>query len=179
MALFFGKTPYFTYLVVKSDILDMSKTAKNPFLFSPIHTIKIREEYQTVSTSSGRVVETTIREYEVDQHQSVSLYKIDEIINAHRLLTKAGMHLFLYIIGNIVRKEKDIIELTHDEHSMEISRRTYFRAIEELLEHSFIARKTNGVYWINPHIFFSGRRPKALIEKYGESVTEIKTVINR
>lgn len=145
-------------------------TIKNPFLYTPISTFILREESKVVTyTKSGKTTAYQTLEIELDRDESVKLFKIAEIRELHKLLSKSGMELFLYILGNSMRKNSDTIKLSHrDDHEMPST--SYNRAVKSLVENNLICKKEIGVYWINPHLFYSGSRVKALKEKYGADV---------
>lgn len=143
---------------------------KNPFLFTPVTTFILKEKYKTISVQSGVTTSYTVQETELDRDESVKLFKLAEIRQLHKLLSKPGMELFLFVLGNSVRKNKDFISLSpRDDHDM--SSASYHRGVESLITNSLLAKRKNGEYWINPHLFFPGSRVKALKELYGDEAT--------
>lgn len=148
-----------------------TKYEVSPFIDSL--TVKTRGRKVTVArgstlvdTNTGEIEGVTeiAQIVEVDEGQFVKLFTKDLAIWFE--LNKVGMRVFGALL-TVVQKSsigRDLIYFDHDSESakdFKISKASFYRGIEELLEKGFIARhKSAGWYFTNPAMFFNGNRAR-------------------
>jgi hypothetical protein len=165
----------------KTEIIDLTKPSGgmrkatkyeiNPFIDSL--TVKTRGRKVTVARGSTLVdmntgeiegVTEIAQIVEVDEGQFVKLFTKDLAIWFD--LNKAGMRVFgaLLTVVQTSAIGRDLVYFDHASDSakdFKISKTTFYRGIEELLEKGFIARhKSVGWYFTNPAMFFNGNRAR-------------------
>lgn len=165
----------------KTAVIDLIKTSGgmrkatkyevNPFIDSL--TVKTRGRKVTVARGSTLVDMSTgaidgvteiAQIVEVDEGQFVKLFTKDLAIWFD--LNKAGMRVFgaLLTVVQTSAIGRDLVYFDHASESAQdfkISKTTFYRGIEELLEKGFIARhKSVGWYFTNPSMFFNGNRAR-------------------
>lgn len=142
---------------------------QNPFLCSPRTKVKnkiigINRGISAVSNDTGEIVGGSylfsVEEY--DEEEYVKIYPTE--IFRWLGLGKNTQKVFGAIL-KIVSKEainKDFIFLNHQrviEQSGKISEPSFYKGINQLVEEGLIAKAvSNGLYWINPAVFFNGDR---------------------
>jgi hypothetical protein len=104
-----------------------------------------------------------ITEEEVDNEKFVKIYL--DGIKQHGQLTKAGLTIFEFVynqISGLQGKDRDTIMLNHyiaHKWKSDLSRATYYRGMNELLERGFLFRSPAAdVYFINVRFLFNGDR---------------------
>jgi hypothetical protein len=148
-----------------------TKYEVNPFIDSL--TIKTRGRKVTVARGSTLIdmntgeiegVTEIAQIVEVDEGQFVKLFTKDLAIWFD--LNKAGMRVFGALL-TVVQNSAIGRDLVYFDHSSEIakefkiSKTTFYRGLDELLEKGFIARhKSPGWYFTNPAMFFNGNRAR-------------------
>ena len=165
----------------KNEIIDLSKPSGgmrkatkyevNPFIDSL--TIKTRGRKVTVARGSTLVdmntgqiegVTEIAQIVEVDEGQFVKLFTKDLAIWFD--LNKAGMRVFGVLLTVVQNSAigRDLVYFDHGSEiakAFKITKTTFYRGIEELLEKGFIARhKSVGWYFTNPAMFFNGNRAR-------------------
>ena len=165
----------------KNEIIDLSKPSGgmrkatkyevNPFIDSL--TIKTRGRKVTVARGSTLVdmntgqiegVTEIAQIVEVDEGQFVRLFTKDLAIWFD--LNKAGMRVFGVLLTVVQNSAigRDLVYFDHGSEiakAFKITKTTFYRGIEELLEKGFIARhKSVGWYFTNPAMFFNGNRAR-------------------
>lgn len=105
---------------------------------------------------------------EVDKAEFVKLFTRDLAIWFD--LKRAGLRCFGALLS-IVQQEAVGRDLVYFDHASKfvkpfgLSKQTFYRGIEELIEKKFIARhKSVGWYFINPSLFFNGNRARFVKE---------------
>ena len=121
---------------------------------------------------------------EVDKEEFVKLFTRDLAIWFD--LKRAGLRCFGALLS-IVQQEvgRDLVYFDHASKLVKpfgMSKQTFYRGIEELIEKKFIARhKSVGWYFINPSLFFNGNRARFVkeyrtvgeLEKIGKLISKI------
>lgn len=159
----------------KTGIRNATRYEENPFLDRL--TIKTRGKKVTVARGA-RLVDTDTGEIEgiteiaqvieVEQEEFIKLYTRDLAIWFD--LKKTGLRVFgalmLVIQENAIGR--DLVYFDHtgkNSRAFGLSKNTFYRGVEELLEKGFIARhKSAGWYFINPTMFFNGDRARFVKE---------------
>lgn len=152
----------FVYLQITKRFSQMI----NPFLANSEFNLKVvdvyHRRYKTIKEYS--IVEETTKNI-VEKQEFINLYKIGncDVYTSFlfNVLNSQGRDLFLYILANIGRG-KDQIKLDYSllQVKMNISKNTYYKAVNNLKDNSVIASYRKGIYWINPYFFFRGDRIK-------------------
>lgn len=165
----------------KTEVIDLTKPSGgmrkatkyevNPFIESL--TVKTRGRKVTVARGSTLVdmntgeiegVTEIAQIVEVDEGQFIKLFTKDLAIWFD--LNKAGMRVFGALLTVVQNSAigRDLVYFDHGSESAEafkISKTTFYRGVEELLEKGFIARhKSVGWYFTNPAMFFNGNRAR-------------------
>jgi|GEM_PF-859031 len=186
-------------MIVSKNVerMDFSKIIKkgerfkvNPF----IENVKVLTKNKKITVAKGRaIVDLNSGEIEgwtevsqvveVDKGQFIKLFTNDLAIWFE--LNKPGIRVFGALLV-VVQNEaigKDIVFFDFKNtilKEFKISKSTFYRGIEELLEKKFIARHiSSGWFFINPLIFFNGNRAKfirdyKLKDDYWNSLNEEK-----
>lgn len=150
-----------------TTFIPQSKTRfqQNPFICAP----QTRAKDVLVGTSSHALVDVDSGEIqggtyifktqEVDKESFVKLYTAE--LYRWLDLSKSGQKLFNKIL-QIVSKEainKDFIQLSFENCSDIMSKKTFYKSTAELIQIGIIAKGNYDTsYWINPAIFFNGNR---------------------
>ena len=160
------------------EILTKPKQKKyevNPFVDQMV--IKTRGKKMTVARGSTLVDMTTgeiegvteiAQIVEVDEGQFIKLFTKDLAFWFE--LSKGGMRVFGALLTAVQTSAigRDIVFLDVRHESLKtfgISRATFYRGIDELLEKGFIAKHlSSGWYFINPSMFFNGNRARFVRE---------------
>lgn len=111
---------------------------------------------------------------DVDDGQFVKLFTNDLAVFFD--LSKPAIRVFAALLKAVQERAigKDMIFFTHEDpyaREMNVSKYPFYRGINELIEKKFIARhKSDGLYFINPALFFNGDRARFVREyrKVGE-----------
>jgi hypothetical protein len=112
---------------------------------------------------------------EVDEGQFVKLFTKD--LSIWFDLNKSAMRVFGALLAT-VQKEigRDLVFFDHtSEQTKEfgMSKQTFYRGVEELIEKGFIARhRSAGWYFINPTMFFNGNRARFVKEYRTKTVKQ-------
>ena len=106
----------------------------------------------------------TMPKQQVVMHDSKSYVKVFmDTGDLVRELSPAATKVYLYVIFNM-RINYDLVYLNAADvcEWAGFSGATFYRAVEELLNRKFIARKLGSYleYWIDPNIFYNGDRVK-------------------
>lgn len=148
-----------------------TKYETNPFIDNL--TVKTKGRKLTVARGSTLVDLSTgeiegmteiAQIVEVDEGQFIKLFTKDLAIWFD--LNKSGMRVFgaLLTVVQTSAIGRDLVYFDHGSESakdFKLSRATFYRGIEELLEKGFIARhKSVGWYFTNPAMFFNGNRAR-------------------
>lgn len=151
----------------------------NPLLQPTEIVIK---EKRKVTSFASNVVDTGTGELhntagiytveEVDQAQFVKLYPA--AIAATYGLTKTGLRVFQEILVQYQKMKMSggYIEDVRlywfdgglDGRALDMSEKTFQRGLKELIEKSFLAPRTPGIYWVNAALFFRGDRVRFIKE---------------
>lgn len=165
----------------QNQVVDLSKTSGgvrqatkyevNPFIEKL--TVKTRGRKVTVARGSTLVdmntgeiegVTEIAQIVEVDEGQFIKLFTKDLAIWFD--LNKAGMRVFGALLTVVQNSAigRDLVYFDHASDSakeFKISKATFYRGMDELLEKGFIARhKSAGWYFTNPAMFFNGNRAR-------------------
>jgi hypothetical protein len=123
-------------------------------------TIGNSKDWSLINTETGEEKSTILAIKEkVDKEEFVKIYRsqIQSIFN----LSVSGVKLFGYIMSEL-NINSDMIILDLKEACIYTGYKTrppIYKAITELLEHKFIARTSKpNVFFINPAVFFNGKR---------------------
>lgn len=178
----------------KVSLIKAPKYEVNPFIDKC--TIKTRSKRLTVARG-GMIVDHNTGEIEgmteiaqvvsVDEGQFIKLFTKDLAIWFD--LSKSGLRVFGALLATIqeeaIMRDSVFFDYNHPKVSeFKITKNTFYRGIEELIEKMFIARgRTSGWYFTNPAMFFNGNRArfikeyrleqKPVIEKTDNPVDEI------
>lgn len=128
--------------------------------------IKVRESQEYVSVEVKRP-------YLVDKQHSTKVYHSPELDFIIYSLNGTALKLLAIIIGH-VSKNSDRVRINYQSFMVTagVSKVTYYSAIQKLIDFNVIANYKQGIYWINPHLFFNGSR----IEKYKDRIKEVRVV---
>lgn len=147
----------------------------NPFIDTL--TVKTRGRKVTVARGSTLVDMTTgeiegvteiAQVVEVDEGQFVKLFTKDLAVWFD--LSKGGMRVFGALLTTVQENAigRDMVFLDIRSKALEafkISRSTFYRGLDELIEKGFIARHLSpGWFFINPSMFFNGNRARFVRE---------------
>jgi hypothetical protein len=159
----------------KIGVRHATKHEVNPFI--NLLTIKTKGRKVTVARGATLVdmdtgeingVTQIAQIVEVDEGQFIKLFTKDLAIWFD--LNKPGMRVFgaLLAVVQMSAIGRDLVYFDHGSKSAEsfkISKATFYRGVEELLEKGFIARhKSSGWYFTNPSMFFNGNRARFIKE---------------
>ena len=104
-----------------------------------------------------------VEEKEVDNEQFVKVYL--EGIKQHAQLTKAGATVFeivYHLLSGLAGKDKDTVAINHivaQRLNADLTRRTYERGMNELLDKGFLFRSLMAeTYFVNVNFMFNGDR---------------------
>jgi hypothetical protein len=118
----------------------------------------------------GRGAFAFVEEKEVDSEEFVKIYLAG--IRQYGELSKAGALLFEFVYKEISgrgSKDKDTVSLNYllaQRWKADLSRRTYERGMNELLEKGFLYRSLAAdMYFVNVRFMFNGDR-MALVQRY-------------
>lgn len=158
----------------------------NPFIKKfPLKVVKVDETTFKIGTTQypkdGIITDMTSvdevkRTYLAEQRRKSSIYQNPyrvELINA---LTPSGIKLYLWLVMHLER-DNDTIEMNHAKVGKALkfsSTRTFYNAVNNLIDLEIIAKKAANEYWINPHYAFNGDRIK-----YYKKHSDIEVVANR
>lgn len=159
----------------KMTLTKAPKYEVNPFIDGVV--IKTRSKKLTVARG-GMIVDQSTGEIEgltevaqvisVDEGQFIKLFTKDLAIWFD--LSKTGMRVFGALIA-VVQQEaimRDSVFFDYNHPKVEefkITKNTFYRGIEELIEKKFIARgRTTNLYFTNPAMFFNGNRARFIKE---------------
>ena len=154
---------------IKPD-MDGMETAKNPLVAGDFKVL-VRKRDKTHHGKGGeRIVEPIELEYE-------RYVKVFVEADKRKQMAKIGAparDLFLWIMYEL-ESGKDYLWINKEAYMKEMDVRsinTYKAAVIELIKQNMIAASgiVDGVYWINPRMFFCGDRKK----KYPNNVEEYK-----
>lgn len=163
---------------IDDDIQTKPKQKKyelNPFVDQMV--IKTKGKKMTVARGSTLVdmatgeiegVTEIAQIVEVDEGQFIKLFTKDLAFWFD--LTKGGMRVFGALLTavqtNAIGRDMVFLDVRHASlKSFSISRSTFFRGIDELLEKGFIAKHlSSNWYFINPAMFFNGNRARFVRE---------------
>lgn len=150
----------------------MPKYRENPFLAKALTATKTRtrkissttgERMMVVSEDSGEVIGPAgfWQTEEVDQTQFVKLFVNG--VRALKELSAAGTRVFELLYLEMQRNiGKDQIYLSYNgiDHTIDdISERTFYRGMQELVAKGFIAESVNmNIYFVNPDYVWNGDR---------------------
>ncbi len=156
----------------------------SPFLESlVIHTrgrrVTVAAGTALVDMQTGEVAGVTeiAQVVEVDKDEFVKLFTKDLAIWFD--LNKSALRVFGALL-TIVQKNvgRDLVYFDHSNEQIKrfkLSKQTFYRGIEELIEKQFIARhKSVAWYFINPALFFNGNRAR-FVKEYRTS-DNLKTI---
>lgn len=156
----------------------------NPFLETAYIATTNRKLYHhtngfdIVNTASGEVLEDNVTfttNHPVDAETFVKVYT--KAIAQHADLGAPGRKIFTILFKELSRNHStDKLQLAYklmtEIDRAQISRATFKRGIQELIEKRFIARRTAaGAYWLNPEYMYNGNR-LTLVENYFVQKTE-------
>lgn len=169
----------------------MPKYTENPFLAKALTTTKTRtrkisstsgERMMVVSEESGEVMGPAgfWQTEEVDQTQFVKLFVNG--VRALKELTAAGTKVFelLYLeMQKNIGKDQIHLSFAGIDHTInDISERTFYRGMQELVAKGFIAESVVvGLYFVNPDYLWNGDR-LAFVKTFRLKQTEtVKRVV--
>jgi 23S rRNA maturation-related 3'-5' exoribonuclease YhaM len=141
----YDENPFLKGLVVKTRTKKYSNTSG--------------EKMMLVSKETGEIKPAGFwTAKKVDEEQFIKLFVNG--VKAFAELSNAGVKVFEYVYKAMQESiNKDKIYLSFNSESIEISERTWFRGINELVEKGFIAaEKRVNWYFINPDFMFNGDR---------------------
>lgn len=149
----------------KVQEFDESKLLRNPFSFSLKIDVTKNIENSKLKPDKDGIMLPTI--WFSERQPATKLFHSPGVIDIVGNLSDGAMRLFLYVAYTIDRG-KDYIQINIERYLKKNnikSKRTYATALNELIRYGFIVNtEFDGVYWINPIIFFCGDR----INKYPE-----------
>ena len=159
----------------KTKLTKAPKHDKNPFLEAIV--VKTKSKRLTVARG-GMIVDhqtgaiegvTEIAQLvEVDEGQFIKLFTKDLAVWFD--LTKTGMRVFGALLATVqeqaIMRDSVFFDYNHPTvEAFKITKSTFYRGLEELMEKKFIARgRTTGWYFTNPEIFFNGNRARFVKE---------------
>jgi hypothetical protein len=159
----------------KVGVRSAQKYEVNPFIDRL--TVKTRGRKVTVARGSTLVnmqtgeiegVTEIAQIVEVDEGQFVKLFTKDLAVWFD--LNKSAMRVFGALLATIQRESigKDLVFFDHTSEQTKqfgMSKQTFYRGVEELIEKGFIARhRSAGWYFTNPAMFFNGNRARFVKE---------------
>jgi predicted transcriptional regulator len=159
----------------KRGVKNSPKYAINPFIDRLV--VKTRGRKVTVARGSSLVdLETgeiqgmteIAQIVEVDEGQFVKLFTKDLAFWFD--LNKSAMRVFGALLATVQKESigRDLVFFDHTSDQTKefgMSKQTFYRGVEELIEKGFIARhRSAGWYFINPSMFFNGNRARFVKE---------------
>jgi len=118
---------------------------------------------------------------EVDEGQFVKLFTKDLAIWFD--LNKSAMRVFGALLATVQKESigRDLVFFDHTSEQTKkfgMSKQTFYRGVEELIEKGFIARhRSAGWYFINPAMFFNGNRAR-FVKEYQKVLDKPKALKN-
>lgn len=157
----FPTNPFFDYLEVRE---------KDKMIFAKTDAIVTNEK---TGELMGQQVVATFKKVDTGQFVKIFTDKISTILD----LSKAGHKLLTVILSLIQRQSMntDVLIMPMSDamkeaeaHGFTISKRTYDRAIADIIKHGILARHYSpNMYFINPAIIYNGDRTKiTFVEQY-------------
>lgn len=138
-------------------------------------TIKFGLQGKTLmDPDTGEIAATSVIHAvaELDDHQFVKIFT-DGLIAAHAL-EKAGQRVLYVLLDEyertpMTRGYADQIAISWlndgiNGRPLAMSRKTFQRGLNELIQNNFIAPAQPGLYWVNAAYFFKGKRVKFINE---------------
>lgn len=171
----------------------MSKYGSNPFVVNTtlvkIKAIKCFSQNRFISPDSIKIEDGIALpkqgdsfegadfsySFLVDQAKNCKVFQGDSCFELIKKLDSNGKTMFLYI-QQVLKKNSDVIELSPDDYKKfanVTSSKTFYNAVDQLVDNSIIAKLKTHKYWVNPFVVFNGDR----IEKYPDNV-EIVAKVN-
>jgi hypothetical protein len=138
-----------------------------------------RHELQSTDKDTGEVSGEDILfigiQKRVDQEEFVKIYRAQ--IQVIFELSRTGMKVFGYFMSAARINEDTVLFILDDclKYCKFKSKQSAYDGLAELLKNEFIARaKTPNLYFINPKIFFNGKRIRIVQDYYLKSKREMK-----
>lgn len=146
---------------------------KNPFMDDLC--LRIRTKHLTVArgsalidSSTGEITGTTevSQVIPVDATQFVKLYVAN--ISAFFDFSRAGLKVFgalMHAVQQHPGTDLVYMDLSAVPEELRLSKQTFYRGIQELIENKFVARHVSPSWWyVNPNLFFNGDRVRFVRE---------------
>ena len=137
-----------------------------------------RHELQTTNKDTGEVNGEDILfigiQKRVDQEECIKIYRAQ--IQAIFELSRTGMKVFGYFMSAARINDDTVLFILDDclKYCSFKSKQSAYAGLAELLKNEFIARaKTPNLYFINPKIFFNGKRIRIVQDYYLKSKKEM------
>jgi hypothetical protein len=171
----------------KLGVRSAKKYEVNPFIDRLV--VKTRGRKVTVARGSTLVdmntgeiegVTEIAQIQEVDEGQFVKLFTKDLAIWFD--LNKSAMRVFGALLATVQKESigRDLVFFDHtSEQTKEfgMSKQTFYRGVEELIEKGFIARhRSAGWYFTNPAMFFNGNRARFVKEYCTKTVKQTNLI---
>lgn len=167
----------------KVGVRSAQKYEVNPFIDRLV--VKTRGRKVTVARGSTLVdmqtgeiegVTEIAQIVEVDEGQFVKLFTKDLAIWFD--LNKSAMRVFGALLATVQKESigRDLVFFDHTSDQTKefgMSKQTFYRGVEELIEKGFIARhRSAGWYFTNPAMFFNGNRARFVKEYRTKTVKQ-------
>jgi len=157
---------------------------KNPFFNR--HNLELVEVYSRMEMIpkdgiiEGIIIKSTTYEnkYTLEVQGKVSVYKVPYIksvlFDKEHGLSPSGRDLFLFLIYSMPEFKTYInLPFTRIHKDTGMSKNSYYKAIQELVDAAVIEKKKNTEYWVNPHYIYFGNR-QTLYKKESPSNIVVK-----
>lgn len=149
-----------------AELLYEIKTRVRPSYFAKGETVSVVDD--DTGEIRGRGFNAVIHEKHIDTERFVKLYaKGYEVLPKLSIPASKVLWFLIRYLGY-----DDVITLNMDKALKETgykSEAVIYRAISELKKHDIIANAyRNGMYYVNPTMFYRGNRLKLMITKKGE-----------
>jgi len=164
-------TNILVYLVMENEVdYSVNGPSNNPF--TGTFDVSIVRTYVVESATSDYGFEPQY--FDVEQQSKTTLYKDTGLaILLCRDAKPATIKLFLYIAYELLKKDKDYIDLNakQTQERLKLSKNTLYTAIGELeLFKVLVRKKGRNQYWINTEYIFNGNRIAYLTQNAKESL---------
>lgn len=173
---------YFTYVCgyMADDIVepynDKGDISVNPFMFqSELRALKFYSNHKLYSPDefreSGHEIVPKEKDslnsfgythnYLIDLDSSCKVFQNDMVRELVVQLDGSALRLMLFIVYKITRNT-DRIRINYHRYTKyaSISTKTYYTALNKLIERGVLGKHKPNVYWVNPLVIFNGDRLK-------------------
>jgi hypothetical protein len=145
----------------KLEVIDESRLVNNPYVYTlqiPVTEVTLKDRYK--EGAHNIVVNDKLY---IEKLPSTKIFLSKESKEIVYNLSDKAQRMYLYVLYNL-NSNKDWIQINKEMYMAknEIkSVNTYKDSISELIRYGFLTTtEYKTVFWINPHLFFSGNRIK-------------------